>query len=108
MITISKLAAEQILQSSIETAAAGMVLRIAAKRNADGSIEYAMGFDNVDSNDTQITCEDVRIAVAPTSVELLSDVTLDYVELEPGQFHFIFQNPNDPHYVPPRNPRKGV
>ena len=107
MITVSKSAAAQIRQSSLETDAEGMVLRVAAKRNADGSIDYAMGFDEADNNDTQVTCEEVMLAVAPTSVELLSDVTLDYVELEPGQFHFIFHNPNDPHYVPPRKSRNG-
>lgn len=106
MITVSKSAAEQIRHSSSTTAAGSMALRIAAKRNADGSIDYAMGFDEADNNDTQIVCEAVTIVVAPSSVELLSDVTLDYVELEPGQFHFIFHNPNDPHYVPPRTSRK--
>ena len=28
-------------------------------------------------------------------------MTLDYVELEPGAFQFIFQNPNDVNYAPP-------
>ncbi len=27
--------------------------------------------------------------------------TLDYVELQPGQHHFIFMNPNDPDHAPP-------
>jgi iron-sulfur cluster assembly protein len=26
---------------------------------------------------------------------------MDYVEIEPGQFRFIFLNPKDPHYTPP-------
>jgi iron-sulfur cluster assembly protein len=26
---------------------------------------------------------------------------MDYVEMEPGQFHFIFLNPKDPNYQPP-------
>ena len=33
--------------------------------------------------------------------ELLNGTVLDYVELESGQFNFIFMNPNDPHYQPP-------
>ena len=32
---------------------------------------------------------------------MLRGATLDFVELEPGDFQFIFLNPNDPNYVPP-------
>jgi iron-sulfur cluster assembly protein len=28
-------------------------------------------------------------------------MTMDYVELEPGSWQFIFMNPNDPNYKPP-------
>jgi len=79
-----------------------MSLRIAAKRKADGSIEYAMGFDEPDGSDSRTKSEGIEIIVAPTSTELLDGVLLDYVELESGHFHFIFENPNDPHYVPPK------
>jgi len=34
-------------------------------------------------------------------VPLLDQATMDYVEIEPGQFHFIFLNPKDPNYRPP-------
>ena len=30
-------------------------------------------------------------------------MTIDYVELEPGSWQFIFLNPNDPSYVPPQD-----
>jgi iron-sulfur cluster assembly protein len=33
--------------------------------------------------------------------ELLSGTVIDFVELEPGDFHFIFMNPNDANYTPP-------
>jgi iron-sulfur cluster assembly protein len=45
--------------------------------------------------------------VPPDSVELLKGATLDFVELEPGQFNFIFMNPNDPEYVPPKESQDG-
>jgi iron-sulfur cluster assembly protein len=32
---------------------------------------------------------------------LLSGMTLDFVEIEPGSFQFIFMNPNDPEFTPP-------
>jgi iron-sulfur cluster assembly protein len=34
-------------------------------------------------------------------VPLLDQATLDFVEMEPGQFHFIFLNPKDSGYRPP-------
>jgi iron-sulfur cluster assembly protein len=32
---------------------------------------------------------------------LLDEAIMDYVEIEPGQFHFIFLNPKDANYQPP-------
>ena len=39
--------------------------------------------------------------IAQNDKPLLNGVVLDYVEMSPGEFQFIFMNPNDPHYVPP-------
>ncbi len=39
--------------------------------------------------------------MAPEQVPLLDQATMDYVEIEPGQFHFIFLNPKDPSYQAP-------
>lgn len=79
-----------------------LALRIAARRKSDGEFDYAMGFDIPDHNDSQVRSHGVNVIVAPTSTELLTGARLDYVELEPGQFEFIFLNPNDPQYVPPQ------
>ena len=98
---ISENAARHILESARESGQHGSGLRIAAKRTADGSIEYAMGFDDKQTEDVEVNWHGVNVIVAPTSTELLSGTTLDYVELEPGKYEFIFMNPNDPHYVPP-------
>lgn len=103
MITVTSKAAEQIKQSAKQSQMEGMPLRIAAKRTDDGSIEYAMGFaDQQHENDVNYTSEGVTIMVPPASVDLLNGCTLDFVELEPGHFNFIFMNPNDPNYVPPK------
>jgi iron-sulfur cluster assembly protein len=45
--------------------------------------------------------EGVDLVMTPEQVPLLDQATMDYVELEPGQFHFIFLNPKDPGYAPP-------
>ncbi len=103
MITVTPNAAQQIRQSAKQSQMEGMPLRIAAKRADDGSIQYAMGFaDQQDETDISYTSEGVSVMVPPASIELLEGATLDFVELEPGQFHFVFLNPNDPNYIPPK------
>jgi len=102
MITITPAAAKQIKESARQTQSEGMALRLAAKRMPDGSIHYGMGFDDIGRHDDlRFTCEGIEVVVAPVSLELLSGTTIDYVELEPGKFEFIFLNPNDPNYSPP-------
>ena len=100
-LVITEKAAQQILASVPEDGQQAMELRIAAKRKQDGSIEYAMGFDDRQKEDAQIHWHGVNVVVGPTSTEILSGTTLDYVELEEGRFEFIFMNPNDPNYTPP-------
>lgn len=68
-------------------------LRVAARRLPDGELDYGMGFDEQREFDLEIAVEGVNILIGPNSRELLEGVTLDYVELEPGQFHFIFIPP---------------
>jgi iron-sulfur cluster assembly protein len=105
-ITVTEAAALQIKKSARQGGTEGMALRVAAKRNADGSIEYAMGFDSVHETDSKSEAYGISVVVAPTSTELVAGMTVDYVELEPGQSNFIFLNPNDPRYVPPKNEDK--
>lgn len=80
----------------------GLAMRIAASRNPDGSIHYGMGFDenNLDE-DTRLNTEGVDLVISKTSEALLTGMTLDYVEIEPGKHQFIFMNPNDPNYKAP-------
>ena len=101
MITITPKAAQQILASLAQTDSPGQFLRLAAKRLADGSFDYAMGIDQPAQHDSRAESNGVAIIVAPTSIEFLHGATLDYVELEQGDHRFIFMNPNDPAYIPP-------
>ncbi len=101
MITVSKTAAKQIRLSMEETGTEGLSLRVAARRLDDGSLDYAMGFDETDHNDSHNRTNGIDVVVAPTSTELLSNAVLDYVEMENGEFQFIFINPNDPEQVAP-------
>jgi iron-sulfur cluster assembly protein len=103
VINVTPTAAEQIRKSAKEGFMVGMPLRLAAKRQADGSIHYGMGFDDQSrEDDMRFTSEGIDLVVASLSLDLLDGTTVDYVEMEPGKFEFIFMNPNDPHYEPPK------
>jgi iron-sulfur cluster assembly protein len=95
MITVTRDAAAQIRSAAIESEAEGLALRIAARRDHDGSIHYAMGFDDPGEQDLRIESEGIELVVSPAERELLDGMTLDFVEYEVGDFRFIFINPND-------------
>lgn len=106
LLRITEQAAEQIKRSIEEGQMQALALRVAAKRRADGSIEYAMGFDEATDNDTCTEQHGVRIAIAPTSLDLLSGAILDFDAPENEESpQFIFLNPNDPHFSPPETSR---
>ena len=100
MITVSKAAAEQILDATKQGDSAGLKLRLAANQKEDGSIEYAMGFEDRDlDDDIFFDSEGVKIVVSASCFELLKGTELDYVKLdEVEKMQFIFKNPNDPNY----------
>ena len=102
MITITPAAAEQIRASAEQGGMQGLAMRIAAKRNPDGSIHYGMGFDDNElEGDIHVNSEGIDVVISETSQILLDGMTLDYVEIEPDAFQFIFMNPNDVNFVPP-------
>ena len=96
MINISENAARQIKESMKESDSEGMALRVAARRLPDGNLDYVMGFDHSDHNDSHARSNGIDIVVGPTSTELLRNADLDYVQMEDGEYRFIFMNPNDP------------
>ncbi len=102
MIKVTPAAAAQIKLSAEQGKTEGLSLRIAASRNDDNSIHYGMGFDDSKDDDVIVAADDgIEIIVSAASAELLKNTTIDFVELEPDKFQFIFMNPNDPAYKPP-------
>ena len=95
MITVTPSAAQQIRIAATQSDCDEMGLRIAARRRADGSLDYAMGFDEARDDDVVVTSEGIALVVSPRERDLLDGLTLDYVEYEAGDFRFIFVNPND-------------
>ncbi|VAW53304.1 hypothetical protein MNBD_GAMMA06-869 [hydrothermal vent metagenome] len=101
MITITPAAAAQIKLSAVQGSTSGLSLRIAATLNDDSSIHYGMGFDDSKEDDISIPAGDIEVIISNSSAELLKNTTVDFVELEPDKFQFIFMNPNDPNYKAP-------
>ena len=95
MITVTTNAARQIRIAATQSGADELGLRIAVRRDEQGALHYAMGFDAARDDDIVVPSEGVALVVSPGHRELLDGMTLDYVEYEVGDFRFIFINPND-------------
>lgn len=90
MFTLTSAAARQIQQAASASNAQELALRIAARVDSDGSLQYGMGFDDAKDEDMKLDLNGVAVVIGGESQELLDDTVLDYVELEPGAFNFIF------------------
>ncbi|MDP2004738.1 MAG: hypothetical protein Q8K45_03610 [Rubrivivax sp.] len=95
MFNVTPTAAQELLAAAARSDAAGMALRIAARQTADGSIEYGMGFDDERDDDEPAVFEGLTVLLGSPSRPLLQDTVLDFVELEPGQFGFVFIPPGE-------------
>ena len=96
MIIITPEAAKQISLSAEATSSQGMYLRIAARREEDGTYIYGMGFDEMGEDDSLLAAEGLNILVTNALKDFFLGATLDFVEISPGERQFIFINPNDP------------
>lgn len=90
MFALTTAAAQQIMRAAQASDAASLALRIAARLDADGSTQYGMGFDEPRDEDLKLELEGVAVVIGEESQALLANTQLDYVELEPDQFNFIF------------------
>ncbi|VAW91147.1 hypothetical protein MNBD_GAMMA23-167 [hydrothermal vent metagenome] len=100
MFTLSEAAAAQIKNSAKQSQSEGLPLRIAAKKNVDGSFHYGVGFeDKTKEEDLAFKSHDITILIAPQSIELLNGTEMDFVKMDDGEERFIFKNPNDPSYT---------
>ncbi|MDM8567697.1 Fe-S cluster assembly protein HesB [Candidatus Halobeggiatoa sp. HSG11] len=104
MLKVTDRAAVQISKAAKDGDMQELALRLAPYTKSDGCIEYnRMGFDNVKDDDIRISCEGIEVVYAPSFQNLLEDAVMDFVEIEAGELSFIFLNPNDPNYVPPKD-----
>jgi iron-sulfur cluster assembly protein len=102
MIKVTENAGKQIKASMESGDANNLGLRIAAMKNPDGSFKYAMGFDELKSDDIVTEAYGIKVMYAGDMAELLDGMTIEFDRIEKeGDPQFIFLNPNDPSYVPP-------
>ncbi|MDP2808526.1 MAG: iron-sulfur cluster biosynthesis family protein [Rhodocyclaceae bacterium] len=93
MFAISPSAAEQIVRAAGEQPDRQTMLRVAAKYDEnDGEVVYGMGFDDECEDDLVLDAGGVGILISPHSQPLLEDTTLDFTEVQPGEFQFIFRS----------------
>ena len=90
MISLTKEAADQILEAQKNAGAENMALRIAARVNDAGMLEFGMGFDDERSNDSAVDSFGVTLLINAQSAPMLDDVTIDFSEVSPGESRFVF------------------
>lgn len=90
MFTLTSAAALQIQQAADTSGSQDIALRVAAKVDSDGTLQYGMGFDDPKDEDMKLDVSGVSVVISMESQDLLDETVLDFVELEPGEFNFIF------------------
>ena len=96
MFSLTSAAAKQIQQAADASGANEMALRVAAKKDAAGELQYGMGFDEAAEEDMKLDIQGIAVVINGESQELLFDTVLDFVELNPGEFNFIFMQASHP------------
>jgi len=92
MFTLTPSAAEQIARAAAERADHPTLLRVAAKHDeSDSELVYGMGFDDEREDDLVIDGGGITVLISPRSQPLLENTTLDFSEVQPGEFQFIFR-----------------
>jgi iron-sulfur cluster assembly protein len=90
MFILTPAAASRILESARQSDADGMPLRVAAKIEESGDMTFGLGFDDEREHDLTIECEGVTLLIAPPSLEFLTGMGLDFIEVEAGEWEFVF------------------
>jgi iron-sulfur cluster assembly protein len=99
MIEITPPAAERIRLALSGSTEPGLALRVAARRDGSGQLEYGMGLDERREHDEEvITDSGITLLVSPPSLDAVSELVIDFVEIEPGQHQFVFYRRGD---IPP-------
>lgn len=93
MIKITDSAATQIRVANNNPDVFDLILRVAAYQEEDGGVNYGMGFDTEREADEHLVVNGIEVLIAASSTPYLQGVTLDFVEMNPGDMRFIFIPP---------------
>lgn len=92
LVTITPAALAQLRVALASADEPDLALRAAARRTEEGGIEFGMGLDEPREHDDVIEIDDtVTVLVSVASRDLMAGTEIDYVEVAPGDFRFVFQ-----------------
>lgn len=95
MIEITASAAARI-RAVLSDSGEGVYLRVAARSDPGGDVEYGMGLDERREQDEEVVTDaGITLLVSPPSLDALSDTVIDFVEIEPGDHRFVFYRRGD-------------
>lgn len=106
MFQITDSAIAELQAAARRSAAEGLALRVAARALDDGEVEFGLGFDDEREHDETAEFAGLRVLLGRHSRPFLAGTTLDYVEIEPGRFDFVFV-PQAPEAAPETAPEGG-
>lgn len=94
MFHLTSTAAAQILDAARRQGLQDVALRVAARPAPDGGLDYGMGFDDPHEGEQPVTrVEGVSVLMAPGCHDLLEGTTLDFMQIDEGEFGFVFIPP---------------
>ena len=68
MFKVTPAAADQVREAARQSGVEELVLRLAATKKPDGSVDYRMGFDEPSEDDIRFKSEGVDIVISPEFV----------------------------------------
>jgi len=102
MITITKRAAEEIKLSTQNPDVQGLQMRFAVDKT-DAGFQYLMGFDERSEGDIHLESNGIEYLLSYPQKALIEGMVVDFDEIDTeGGYGFLFMNPNDPNYQPPK------
>lgn len=94
MFSLTNSAAKQIQEAANASQSQHLALRVAAKLDPDGEVQFGLGFDEPQEEDIKLELEGVNVVIRDEHQLLLETIELDFVEMESGEFNFIFIDTN--------------
>lgn len=94
IFSISDRAAREMLKSLEAIRDKDLALRLTARKDAQGTMDYNMGFDRPKDEDISESINGVAVLVDTETGENVKKMIIDFRSFE-GQEQFVFINPND-------------